>query len=203
MSLENILLGMLGEPASGYDLKARFNEGPRYFWPAELSQIYPTLQKLEKNGKLASSIEPSRKGPPRRVYRRTPEGRKQLLNWLKSGPQLGTERFAYLGQLTFMHELEDLEATTEFILELRAKLFSVLAILKQAEQQLPGGDNSRYESLADDELHGYLSMRMGIHSLTARVAWCDEALEQLQARSQLQVVPDRSKQPHRKEKAHG
>lgn len=203
MSLENILLGMLREPASGYDLKARFNEGPRYFWPAELSQIYPTLQKLEKNGKLASSIEPSRKGPPRRVYRRTPAGRKQLLKWLKSGPQLGTERFAYLGQLIFMHELEDLEATTEFILELRSKLFSVLAILKQAEQELPSGDRNPCESLADDGLHDYLCLRMGLHSLTAKVAWCDEALEQLQTRRGLQVVSDRTKRSQQEETAHG
>ena len=203
MSLENILLGMLSEPASGYDLKARFNEGPRYFWPAELSQIYPTLQKLEKGGKLVSGIEPSKKGPPRRVYRRTPAGRKQLLKWLRSGPQLGTERFAYLGQLTFMHELEDWEATTEFMLELRSKLLGFLAILKQAERELPCGDADPYDSLPDDELHDYLSLRMGVHSLTAKVAWCDETLERLQSRSRLKVIPDRSKQAQRKEKAHG
>ncbi len=48
MSLQHILLGLLREPASGYDLKAYFDKSVRYFWAAELSQIYPTLQRMEK-----------------------------------------------------------------------------------------------------------------------------------------------------------
>ena len=52
MSLQHILLGLLREPASGYDLKAYFDSSVRYFWAAELSQIYPTLQRMEKSGRL-------------------------------------------------------------------------------------------------------------------------------------------------------
>ena len=37
MSLEHILLGLLREPASGYDLKAIFDERIQHFWAAELS----------------------------------------------------------------------------------------------------------------------------------------------------------------------
>jgi len=78
MSLDHILLGLLREPASGYDLKDAFNETVAHFWSAELSQIYPTLKRLEERGLLRSRREPSPKGPDRRVYRLTGEGREEL-----------------------------------------------------------------------------------------------------------------------------
>ena len=40
MSLDHILLGLLREPATGYDLGNAFSENVRHFWSAELSQIY-------------------------------------------------------------------------------------------------------------------------------------------------------------------
>ncbi|MYK68861.1 MAG: PadR family transcriptional regulator, partial [Gammaproteobacteria bacterium] len=44
MSLDHILLGLLRDPATGYDLKSAFSERIRHFWSAELSQIYPALK---------------------------------------------------------------------------------------------------------------------------------------------------------------
>src|ERR1700740_1459020 len=52
VSLEHILLGLLRQPASGYDLKAVLDHGIGHFWGAELSQIYPSLRRLEKRGLL-------------------------------------------------------------------------------------------------------------------------------------------------------
>ena len=82
MSLENILLGCLTAPASGYDLKAYFDTRIRPFWSAELSQIYPALKRLESRGLLTSRTEPSKKGPARKVYTRTAKGREALIRWL-------------------------------------------------------------------------------------------------------------------------
>ena len=101
MSLENILLGMLDEPASGYDLKTEFSEGARHFWSAELSQIYPTLKKMELRGWLSSEVASSAKGPPRRVFRRTDAGRKQLLEWLRSGTADGNRTVRLSGAALF------------------------------------------------------------------------------------------------------
>ena len=108
MSLDHILLGLLREPGTGYDLGNAFSENVRHFWSAELSQIYPTLKRLERRGMLESRVEPSPKGPNRRVYALTEEGRAELLRWLRGGPAVGTERFAYLAQLYFMDALGDL-----------------------------------------------------------------------------------------------
>lgn len=63
MSLEHILLGLLREPASGYDLKKLFDERIDYFWAAELSQIYPTLKRLEQRGWIRGREAASSRGP--------------------------------------------------------------------------------------------------------------------------------------------
>lgn len=182
MSLDHILLGMLDTPASGYDIKRGFSEGSRHFWSAELSQIYPALKKLEERGWLESRLEPPARGPRRRVYHRTDEGRAELIRWLTAGPQMGTQRFAYVAQLCFMHELDDLEATSDFMLELRSRLGEFLALLQQAELELAGADGAHVDTLSGEDFHVYLAVRMGVRSLRSRVDWCDEVLERIERR---------------------
>ena len=101
MSLRHLLLGLLESPASGYDLKKQFDQSLRNFWHAELSQIYPQLQKLEDEGFVSSRHEDSPSGPPRRVYRRSARGRRELLDWLRAGPEIGVASTkAFTTQLT-------------------------------------------------------------------------------------------------------
>ena len=179
MSLENILLGMLRRPASGYDLKQNFEQGAKFFWSAELSQIYPTLKRMEKNGLLESRVEPSPKGPARRIYQRTVAGTQQLHEWLRGGPVIGVERFAYVGQLIYMSELNDLDETLSFVHQLREELDAVLQVLSLAseETETPSSEQDQMEIL-----HDHISLRMGVHSLTAKVKWCDETIDLLESR---------------------
>lgn len=203
MSLDHILLGMLRTPASGYDIKRDFSAGARHFWSAELSQIYPALKKLEERGWLTSRLQPPAKGPPRRVYRRTDEGREELLRWLTSGPQMGTERFAYLAQLCFMHEIDDLEETGDFMLELRSRLIEFLALLQQAVSDCAGTNGERLDALNAEDFHDYLAMRMGVRSLRAKVDWCDEALEHIERRRRPRAMTSADKPPDSRELRHG
>ena len=188
MSLDHILLGMLGAPASGYDIKRGFSEGTRHFWSAELSQIYPALRKLEERGWLKSRLEPPARGPRRRVYHRTAEGRAELTRWLARGPEMGTQRFAYVAQLCFMHELGDLEATSDFMVELRSRLRELLALLEQAESESAGPGGARLDALSAEDFHVYLAVRMGVRSLRSKVAWCDEALAHIARRRRLRAA---------------
>lgn len=181
MSLDHILLAMLREPASGYDLKKDFNESIRHFWFAELSQLYPALQRLEKQGYLKSKTVPSDKGPHRRVYRRTAAGRKELCTWLRSGPQIGTERFAYVAQMAFMHELSDLEETLDFLQLLRERFDGLCQILQHIEADEGAGFPDDVDLQAFHEL---LSLRLGIASIKAKLAWCDEAIKLVSQRMQ-------------------
>ncbi len=189
MSLECVLLGMLRNACSGYDLRHEFEMGAKHFWSAELSQIYPTLKRMEKRGWLESRLEPSPKGPDRRVYERTKAGAEVLHEWLRSGPAIGNERFAYIGQIIYMGELNDLDATLEFLQQLREEFAAVLGILRGACEEVEADSKQRKLSIV--EFHEMLSLGMGVKSLQAKVDWCDESMD---------IVKNRIKQDKRKKR---
>lgn len=182
MSLDHILLGLLRDPATGYDLKNAFSQSARHFWSAELSQIYPTLKRLEQRGLLRSRVEPSPKGPNRKVYWLTDEGRAELLRWLHAGPAVGTERFAYLAQLYFMDALGNLQETRAFMTALRESLVRWLAQLQAVEREVVAAHGGAPEHYSDGGFHRFAALRMGIHSVGAKVAWCDETLAAIDRR---------------------
>jgi PadR family transcriptional regulator AphA len=182
VSLEHILLGCLEKPASGYDLKTYFDQQIRQFWSAELSQIYPTLKRLESRGWLTSHREASAKGPPRKVYTRTQDGREALLEWLTRGPQVGSERFSYLAQVFFMDQVEDLQVTRRFMVDIRARMVAWHAALEQVEREEKNRAGRPPEQFSPNGLHRFVALRMGIHSVGAKVAWCDETIALLDAR---------------------
>ncbi|HET6340759.1 MAG TPA: PadR family transcriptional regulator [Gemmatimonadota bacterium] len=182
MSLPHILLGLLREPASGYDLKAEFEQGIRHYWSAELSQIYPTLKRMEGQGWLSSATEPSDRGPDRRVYTRTRAGHEELLRWLEGGPQVGAERFAYLAQIAFMGELGDFRRTLAFMRALRVRLAAWEAELNAIEAGVFSALPGYPDDLPPDELHHHVTLRMGLHTLAAKLAWCDETIARLERR---------------------
>ena len=49
--------------------------------PLKQGSLYPVLRSLEENGLLASMVEPSVSGPPRRYYTITEDGRRCLAEW--------------------------------------------------------------------------------------------------------------------------
>ena len=182
MSLDHILLGLLREPASGYDLRRAFSETVAHFWSAELSQIYPTLKRLEQRGLLRSRREPSSRGPDRRVYSLTSEGEAELHRWLRTDPVVGTERFTYLAQLFFMDAVNDLERTRAFMTALRSHLWSQLAELRALERDIVTAHGHGPEHYTDAGFHRFATLRMGIHSIGAKVTWCDLTLTAIDRR---------------------
>ncbi len=182
MSLDHILLGLLHEPATGYDLKNVFSETVRHFWSARLSQIYPTLKRLEQQQMLRSRREPSPKGPDRKVYTVTDKGRAELLTWLRSEPAVGTERFAYLAQLYFMDAIGDIHETRAFMSALRDHHSRWLAQLEAVERDVVTTHGDAPEHYSDAGFHHFAALRMGIHSIQSKVTWCDETLAAIDRR---------------------
>ncbi|MFQ5593004.1 MAG: PadR family transcriptional regulator [Anaerolineae bacterium] len=85
MSLRNALLGFLScGPMTGYDLKKHMDNSTQFFWHAELSQIYPTLKKMEAEGLVEAVVVPQEGKPDKKVYTLTEAGRAELLSWLAS-----------------------------------------------------------------------------------------------------------------------
>ena len=103
MSLPHVLLGLLdGSPASGWDLKRRLAEDPARGWDADLSQIYPALRRLLRGGYVSLKRRRSANGPPRREYRVTPAGRRELKEWLAEPWALARPHDATLARLALL-----------------------------------------------------------------------------------------------------
>ncbi|MHC5109262.1 MAG: PadR family transcriptional regulator [Planctomycetota bacterium] len=182
MSLQQILLGLLREPASGYDLKAYFDASVRYFWAAELSQIYPTLQRMERDGLLRSRIERSTKGPKRKVYSLTAAGRKALRDWLLGEPQLGDERYGFVAQFFFMDATGDWNETKRYVTQLREVLSERLSTYRRIEREWSRGEVPYPDADTPSGFHQFMALRGGVHHVSARIKWCDEVLARVEDR---------------------
>jgi PadR family transcriptional regulator, regulatory protein AphA len=180
MSLDHILLGFLREPASGYDLKAMLEKVSRHFWHAELSQIYPTLKRLERQGLLESRSQPPDRGPDRRVYRITDEGRTELHRWLQDGPAVGRDRLEYVAQVFFLGQLEGVDDRLAFLERLEAALRSRSDTFEDIAGMILSGTGGP-EQMPDDVLWMHLSLRMGQRVVDARLTWVEEARQVLGA----------------------
>ena len=187
MSLKHIMLGMLHEPHSGYDLKKRFDKSLRSFWRAELSQIYPTLQKMEQDGLLSSQSSESEIGPTRRIYKRSTKGRDALKTWLQDGPTLGTEKIAYLAQVFFLANLKDDDAAIAFMQELRQYMSEWLQQLEAAEAGWRADDPRYPDDLPDEDFYPQLTLDLGLAKVRANVEWCDRSIERIEKRKRRAV----------------
>ena len=79
-----VLLAVLAgakAPMYGYQIAKQLDETGEGVLSGKQSALYPVLRNLESAGLLASEVEPSISGPPRRYYRITDEGRSMLRQW--------------------------------------------------------------------------------------------------------------------------
>ena len=108
MSLKHTLLGFLNYgPMTGYDLKKHIDSSTQFFWHARLSQIYPTLKRLDENGLTESKIKPQEGKPDKKFYAITEKGRAALLSWLNEYPsEVAPSKQPELLKIFFAAELE-------------------------------------------------------------------------------------------------
>ena len=74
------VLGEAAEPMYGYQIAKRLEQLEGVL-AGKQSALYPVLRGLEGAGLLASHVEPSVSGPPRRYYRINDTGRAVLAHW--------------------------------------------------------------------------------------------------------------------------
>ena len=81
-----VLLAVLGratEPLYGYQIAKSLERGGEGLRSGKQSALYPVLRNLDASGLLASEVEPSVAGPPRRYYRITELGQQVLQAWIE------------------------------------------------------------------------------------------------------------------------
>lgn len=182
MSLPHILLGILTEPRSGYEIKQLFDGSLRHFWFAELSQIYPALKKLESGGFLLATTAPSDKGPDKRVYSRTEAGRAMLMDWLAEGPVNAPVRHGFMAQVFFMNEQTDPRVALSFFRDLKDRY----SLRRQTLQAIEDGwraDCPGYpDTLDSEDFYKQLTLDIGLQLQKTYEDWCERSIQRLEKR---------------------
>lgn len=175
MSLPHALLGLLNyKPATGYDLKAAFENSINLFWNASLPQIYRTLSQMEKDGWLSFTVEHQEGKPSRKIYQLTDKGKKELRNWLTTPPEFTPTKNSLLVKLFFGNQMDkkDLAANlrkwrehyVEF-LEMMDK--NIRPIAQHYADKIDSKDDMQFWLMAAD---------YGIRNARMVIDWCDSAL---------------------------
>jgi PadR family transcriptional regulator AphA len=186
MSVDHIILGLLRRPMSGYDIKYHFDHMINHFWAAEQSQIYRSLKTLEREGFLTCAVEPSEKGPTRKVYSVTPAGRAHLTQWLQAEPLFNDVRNAHVAQLCFMGQLNDPQQSLAFIRRLKEKQTETLAALKAVDQTARQSNPQYPDELPWEDYHFALTLNLGITMVQAGLDWYEQVIKNITTRLERQ-----------------
>ena len=83
MSVPHALLGLLSDgPKHGLRLQSEFQARTGEVWPLNVGQVYTTLQRLERDGLVETDGGAGERS--RKRYRITPEGDRELAEWLRT-----------------------------------------------------------------------------------------------------------------------
>lgn len=173
MSLRHAVLGLLADnPASGYDLKQRFERSMRHVWAATQSQVYTELGRLADDELIEVSAEGAR---GRKVYAVTPAGRAELTRWIREP------------QHTPVHNVELLK--TFMLAEVPADDAQVFLtrLIDEAQDrraELQGvRDEVSWDASASD-LFGRVALEWGLRYVDFQVEWARWALAEGQRGAQ-------------------
>ncbi|MFH1985548.1 MAG: PadR family transcriptional regulator [Pseudomonadota bacterium] len=92
MAIKYSILGLLHyQPMHGYRIKEHIERNFGHMWSINYGQIYPNLKKLKDDGliTMAEEVCEGEKGPPRKLYTITEEGRRAFRQWLTESPERG------------------------------------------------------------------------------------------------------------------
>jgi PadR family transcriptional regulator, regulatory protein AphA len=174
MSLEYAILGFLNHRSySGYDLKKVFDTSIRHFWPADQSQIYRTLSRMNQSGWVEIQVIQQESRPDRKEYSITESGRMELKQWLKKPLPVEENRSADMIQVFFASALDDNEAVKIFeraAENMRAGL---------AQYQLISRDPKQYLQFTNSPREFYfwmLTLDVGIHTLQSNLIFIEQVI---------------------------
>lgn len=180
MSLPHaILTALLEKPSSGLELTRRFDKSIGYFWSATHQQIYRELGKLEDTGLIRAlpATQPTR--GRRKAYEVLPAGRDELGAWVAKEEDPKPIRSALLLRMRAAAVVghQGLEA------ELRRHLALHQAQLSEYEQ-IESRDFPAGRASTEDRLR-HVVLRGGIDLETFWIGWITEALEAMEAMTEL------------------
>ena len=190
MKLEYILAGLLSfGPNNGYELKRILDREWRFFRKAvHLSQLYRTLNVMEKQGWVTSVVTTREKSPDLRTYTLTDEGFKVLKDWLTADQSECGFRFqdrTFVSKVYFMGILDDPEI---IIKQLENELGFRLSQIEKHR------DRERYLEVLDDRFNiaedgmrffSDLVHNYGTGAMDQYIDWLTTTIEEIKRRHSL------------------
>jgi DNA-binding PadR family transcriptional regulator len=167
------VLGLLSmAPMSGYELAQAVSRSIAHFWPMSKTQVYSELGRLEGLGYIEGTDVAQERLPDKRVFNLTEGGERVLDAWLSSDHGEGpTIRMPALVKLFFAHRMTK-EQHEQLMLDFKADAEDALERLVPLAELLGGYPPAAYARA---------TLRNGILSTEACVAWADEVLADLRA----------------------
>jgi DNA-binding PadR family transcriptional regulator len=193
MTVRNALLGLLAQrPRHGYELHAAFLAlaGGEEIWEVQPAQIYTTLGRLEEAGLVTEQAIAKDRGPEKRIYAITDEGRAELAEWFgTSAPS--------------RHERDDAFVKLMVAIATGADPYQVIRVQRTAlyrELHAITGLRQRYDQRT--ALGRVLLLDKAVMQLESELRWLDmvEArLEEVRRQPQPEPVPKPRGRPRRRE----
>ncbi|MCC5624990.1 PadR family transcriptional regulator [Nostoc sp. CHAB 5715] len=178
MALKHAILAFLSrQPLSGYEVAKELDEGfGSCFWRASLQQVYVELGKLEQQGNVTYEAIPQPGRLDKKIYSLTPQGHKELTNWLMKPTEPATIR-EDLGVIGLAGHLIDIEVIVCEIERRRQLHLEKVQQIQKLDEQF----SHNLESLALRDVYMHLIIRRAIRYHQDWAAWCDEALQLITA----------------------
>lgn len=160
MSVRHALLALLCDgPKYGLQLREEFEAGTGEVWPLNVGQVYTTLQRLERDGLVAS--EDDHDGP-QKAYRLTPDGRDELDQWLRTPPDMTSPpRDELVIKVLVAMRLADVDVT-ELVQVHRRQLVGMMQQYTRLK-----------EDAADEEVGLVLVVDAELYRLDGLIRWLD------------------------------
>lgn len=172
MNSQDVILGtLMNQSLSGYDIKHKFETLFTFFFDASYGTIYPTLNKLEKEGFITKESVVQEGKPNKNVYTITERGKEQFAKYMASPLENDTVKSDFLMRLFFGEYAE------------AGKLKEWLEYAKETVERRMGE-----LKVMQDQFEPHMSfsqkvcLRMGIADHEARMAVIEEGLKALEER---------------------
>jgi len=173
-----VLLGLLShEPLTGYDIKKLISLRMSYFWDLSYGQIYPTLEKLEKDGLITREVVIEERGPNRKVYSITEAGLEKLRKWLAEPARKESAKYEILLKLYFGNQTPP-DSSIKHIQEFKARNVKNLEMMTLFEENLKERLN-----WSNDHFYMLLTVLLSKSTFKASIEWADTAIKMLEDRA--------------------
>jgi DNA-binding PadR family transcriptional regulator len=176
--LAHAILAFLNfSPMTGYDLKKYFEQSVAHFWSVTQSHIYKTLDSLEKDGYVESSIIQQVGKPNRKEYSISDAGRQKLQRWLITPLPLPPTREAWLIQLFFAYA----NSNQEIVELLQARKEAIDARIQTYRQDAQAAIDTNARSIGNARIHELwqVTLDYGISYYEFERAWLEKTIDRI------------------------